>query len=151
MSLPVSAPLFLSCRIFLPVSYLCSTACWCRDSICAPLHYSSRYSFLSFSVSHLHLVLLLLKHLWSLCRFDHWSLYSVPLMFLSVHLACKQRSYQIDSAPRCRGLCLRVENQFLASQDKAWSTDFRHFTCPPCQIVILVQINHTVNVLDIWS
>lgn len=55
-------------------------------------------------------------------------------------------------APRCRGLCLRLANQFLASQEKAWSTGFQTFsTCPPCQIVLLVQINHTGNVLDIWS
>ena len=52
------------------------------------------FPLLSFILSHLHLVLILLKHLWSLCWSDHLSLSSVPLMFLSVHLACKHLSSQ---------------------------------------------------------
>ena len=51
---------------------------------------------LSLILSLLHLVLIPLKHLWSLCRSDHPSLSSVSLMFLSFRLAWKRLSSQVS-------------------------------------------------------
>ena len=80
-------------------SWLCSTAyCLLQFAVVTPscplFIILPHLAFLSFNVSHLHIVLLLLNHLWSLCLPDHPARYSVPLMFLSVHLAFNHLSYQ---------------------------------------------------------